>query len=165
MNLVKGDDGTLLEPEFHDGLFTGIILSEEKGDLTLICKPVDRKEFNLVVPKIDRLRVDYFLEGNTIFEISIHEGASCPASSVECLFNYNEEHARQFLPRHMKEIVDGSWTLLEVSTSYGCQLAALSKAHADEITVSERYPVPLEPPIIAYASRRPVRRRGRGGGA
>ena len=141
MNLVIGDDGTLLEPEFHDGLLMGIILSEEKGDLTLICRRVDGQEFDLVMPKIDHLRVDNFLQGNVIFEISIYEGANCPADRIRWMFDYNEEHARQFLPMHTREIVDGGWTLLKVVPSYGCELVALSKAHVDEITVSERYPI------------------------
>jgi hypothetical protein len=57
------DDGRLIDPEFHDGLLLGIVLSEDREDLTLFCRREDGKDFSLVVPQIDRLRVDNFLQG------------------------------------------------------------------------------------------------------
>jgi hypothetical protein len=140
MKLVIEPDGCLMEPNLHDGLLLGIVLSEDRGDLTLICREVDGKEFRLVLPKLKRLRVDKFLEGNIIFGISVYEGERCSPERVNWLFDYNDEHSRQYLPRHLKDITDGGWTLLEISTSYGCELVALSKAHADEITVNEITP-------------------------
>ncbi|HEY6418986.1 MAG TPA: hypothetical protein VIX59_08285 [Candidatus Binataceae bacterium] len=136
MILVIDPDGTLIDPEFHDGLLLGIVLSPDGGDLTLLCRRVDGRDFSLALPRLVRLRADNFLEGNIIFGISIYEGDSCPPEDVRWVWDYNDEHAQQYLPKHMKDITDERWTLLKVTTSYGCELVALSKAHADEITVT-----------------------------
>jgi hypothetical protein len=137
MNAVISAEGALIEPQPHDGLLLGIVLSEERKDLTLLCRQEDGKDFRLVIPKLGQLRVDNFLAGNIIFRISIYEGERCPKEIVRWMYNYNQDHARQYLPKHTEEIVDGGWTMVEITTSYGCELVALSKAHADEITVSE----------------------------
>jgi hypothetical protein len=52
------------------------------------------------------------------------------------VLDYDEDEAARYLPEKMKEITDGGWTMLEISTSYGCELAALSKAHADKMIIS-----------------------------
>lgn len=65
--LVIEPDGCLVEPNFHDGLLLGIVLSERHGDLTLLCQEEDGKEYSLVVPKVERLRADNFLQGNYLW--------------------------------------------------------------------------------------------------
>jgi len=137
MKAVLGVEGVLIDPQPHDGLLLGIVLSEERKDLALLCRQGDGKDFSLVVPKLERLRADNFLAGNIILRISIYEGERCPAAIVRWMFDYDDDEARKHLANHMKAITDGRWTVVEITTSYGCDLVALSEAHADEIMVGE----------------------------
>jgi hypothetical protein len=89
MTLVIDGNGTVTDPDFHDGQLLGIVLSPDREDLTLYCRRVDGRDFSLMLPRIVRLRVDNFLEGNIIYEISIREGDRCPAEAVQRLWNYD----------------------------------------------------------------------------
>jgi hypothetical protein len=134
MTLVLDGEGILRDPGLHDGLLLGIVLSPNGDKLTLLCRDVDGKEFRLTIPELVRLRVDEFMLGNIIFDVSIREGDNCPPESVQRAYSYDDDSARKYLPSRLKEIRDGRWTLVEVGTSYGCELFALSRAHADQIT-------------------------------
>ncbi len=124
-----------MDPDFHDGLLLGIILSPDREELTLLCRRVDGKDFSVVVPQLVKLRADNFFEGNIIYDISIHEGSECPADAVLKIFNYNDDESQKYLGDRVKELVQGKWTLLTLTASYGCELLAMSKAPADKIAV------------------------------
>jgi hypothetical protein len=134
MALVVDREGILRDPGLHDGLLVGINLRPDKEELLLDCRSVDGKDIRLTLPKLIRLRVDNFLQGNIICDISIHEGDRCSPQAVKRVYGYDDDDAQKWISTNMKEIIDGRWTLVEVSTSYGCELVALCGAHADQIT-------------------------------
>jgi hypothetical protein len=135
MKPILDRNKVLIDPELHDGQLLGIIVSPDREDLTLYCRRTDGVDIAVTLPDLIRLRVDNFLEGNIIFEISIREGEQCSADAVRKLWNYDETEAGQHLATLMKEIKDGGWSLIELSSSYGCELLAMSRAHADQIIV------------------------------
>ena len=91
-------EGVVIEPDLHDGLLLGLILSEDRKDLTLLCRHVDGREYKLTVPELHCLRVDNFLEGNIIFEILVREGDQCPAELLQKVSSYDDDTAREHLP-------------------------------------------------------------------
>jgi hypothetical protein len=137
MRLEVDRKGRVTDPELHDGLLVGIIMQPDQDELTLLCRQVDGREIRITIPEIVRLRVDNFLQGNIIFSLLIHEGDACPTPSVRRVYSYDDDdEARRYLSSRIKEIKDGCWTLVEVNTSYGCELLALSRARADRIAVA-----------------------------
>jgi hypothetical protein len=134
---IVDNDGSMIEPGLHDGLLYGIVTHPDKDELTLLCRDVEGTEFRIVVPEIVRLTVYEFMEGNIILDVSIHEGDNCPRESIRKAYGYDLTTGLEYLEMRMKEVRDGRWTLLEIDTSYGCELFAVSKAPADRITVEQ----------------------------
>ena len=140
-------NGVLTSPDLHDGSLVGMVLAAN-GDLSLFCRAVDAKLYKLVVPAVERMRADNFLQGNTIFEISVYEGEDCPRKALEDLYCYTNE-AREHLysrndnlmgtwiPAQLEKITREGWTLISLGSSYGCELLALSRLPAERITISE----------------------------
>jgi hypothetical protein len=95
------------------------------------------------VPQLIRLRLDRFLQGNIILQVSIREGDQCQPESIKRVWgdDYNDDDAelQRHLPDWAKEIRDNNWTLVEISTSYGCELFALSRSRVNEIMFSEGF--------------------------
>jgi hypothetical protein len=128
--------GVLINPDLHDGLLVGLVLSPPKS-LTLVCKTVDGTDCNVVVTKIEHLRADNFLQGNIIFEICIYEGRNCSLDALKKLYAVKEDQQLdRFLPDAMAKIIRERWSLLELGSSYGCELLALSREPHDRIIVS-----------------------------
>ncbi|MCX6972329.1 MAG: hypothetical protein NTV93_19570 [Verrucomicrobia bacterium] len=126
-------------PDLHDGYLIGIILSGNKT-LALHCRDVKNRTYEICIPKIQSLKADNFLEGNIIFEINLYSGSECSPELVAKVKSYNNE-ASTFLQRDLELIASQKWTLIELVSSYGCDLLALSQAGVEEIHVSLLSPV------------------------
>ena len=139
MTTVINAEGILTDPGLHDGLLLGVVLRPDGEELTLICQDADGRAIRITVPELERLRVDRFLQGNIIFEVTIREGDQCAPDSVKWAWSYDhndeEDEVSRNLPEWMRWIKDDHWTLVEVRTSYGCDLFAVSRARADQIRI------------------------------
>jgi len=97
MTPVMDPDGTMRAPDLHGGLLLGIVLSPDREDLTLFCRTADGTDLRLTFPGLVRLRVDNFLEGNIIFEVSIRAGDRCPPAALKRVWDYDDNESRQHL--------------------------------------------------------------------
>jgi hypothetical protein len=140
-------DGVLTSPDLHDGSLVGIMLAPD-GDLSLYCRAADAKIYKMIVPAIERMRADNFLQGNTIFDIFVYAGKDCPRKAVEDLYCYTNEprehrYSRDenlmgtWIQAKLEKITRERWTLISLGSSYGCELLALSRLPAERITISE----------------------------
>lgn len=120
-------------PDLHDGYLEGILVSKDKN-LILSCRDVTSREWLITVPKLHRLKADNFSEGNIIFEITLYVGDNCPHILIRKLQGYREEKAAESLSNDLEKISKGNWTLVEITSSYGCELLALSEAEASFVT-------------------------------
>lgn len=127
-------EGTLTKPDLHDGYLTGIKI-EGNSTLTLFCKTVEGVSCNLAIPSLVKLRVNNFFEGNIIFEINLYKGVTCPARLVKSLYGYDDSQASQYLSHHIRDIHEKNWILIELISSYGCELLALAASLISDITV------------------------------
>jgi len=82
---------------------------------------------------LHRLKADNFSEGNIIFEINVYAGHECPAELIQKLQGYTKEKAADLLSGDLMKITAHNWTLVELTSSYGCELLALSEAEAESV--------------------------------
>lgn len=120
-------------PDLHDGYLEGILVSKDKT-LMLSCRDAMSREWLITVPKLHRLKADNFSEGNIIFEINLYVGDNCPHVLIQKLQGYREEMAAESLSKDLEKISKGNWTLVEITSSYGCELLALSEAEPNFVT-------------------------------
>jgi hypothetical protein len=123
-------------PDFHDGLLEGVTLSPEKT-LCLQLRAVSGERWAIYAPNLRRLKADNFCEGNIIFEFNVYSGRDCPEALIKKLQGYSGENASHRLAGDLRQIADENWTLLEITSSYGCELLALSEANPDSLGVVE----------------------------
>jgi hypothetical protein len=145
-------DGVLTSPNLHDGSLVGIVLAPN-SDLSLYCRAVDAKIYKMIVPAIEQMRADNFLQGNIIFDICVYEQQSCPRNAVEDLYCYSNEAREHRYARHesigsafisslLEKIERENWTLVMLGSSYGCELIALSRQPAEAISIREISNIP-----------------------
>lgn len=110
--------------DLHDGYLNGLVVRAE-NTLVLHCKTADGKTCTVTIPGLVRLRANNFNEGNIIFELNFFQGGQCPDNLVRELKGYDETRDAEALIADMKNIGECNWTLLELTSSYGCDLLAL----------------------------------------
>src|SRR5258708_39139478 len=115
----------LMEPDLHDGTLTGIVLSAP-NTVSLYCTDVDKRQFMLRLASLVRLRANDFLEGNVIFEVRVHTHSFSP-ELVRRVHGNDDDAIPEWLPAMLLKLSAGTWTLLEVTSSYGCDLLALAE--------------------------------------
>lgn len=108
----------------HDGYLNGIVVRAEET-LVLYCKTADGKTCTVTIPGLMRLRADNFNEGNIIFELNFYQGLDCPKDLVKKLKGYDGIRDAETFSGDMNSIEEHNWTLLELTSSYGCDLLAL----------------------------------------
>ncbi len=138
MTLQVDKDGVVTNPDFHDGDLLGIFTPRDPAELTLFLRTDEGIGFKLTIPDVVRALANNFSEGNIVLQLIITEGGKVSAEAVRKLFHYDDAQPTKPMPDQMKQIADEGWTLVEVTSSYGCELLAISRAHADKLKV-ERY--------------------------
>lgn len=113
------------EPDFHDGALTGVRVIEE-STLELYCSTHDGDPYTVSLSGLEALKVDNFLEGNIIFEIELFN-SKFPIELVRRAFSLSADDNPAWLQQKMKQMADDGWTVLELSSSYGCEIAAIAR--------------------------------------
>lgn len=123
------DKTVLLEPDLHDGTLSGIVLTAPKT-LSLHCADVDQRQYVLRLSGLVRLRANDFMEGNVIFEVKVHTHDFSPGL-VKRVYGESGDAVPEWLPATLLKLSRGEWTLLEITSSYGCHLLALAEGSLD----------------------------------
>ena len=120
----------LRDPDFHDGALTGVRVID-RSVLELSCSTVDGGRYLLSLSGLECLRADNFLQGNIIFELRTFN-SDLPLDLVRKAFGIQEGERPNWLEPKLVELSTGHWTLLELSSSYGCDLTAIGRG---EVTI------------------------------
>ena len=115
----------LRDPDFHDGLLTGIRVVDGSR-LELSCATIDGEPYLLSFSGLESLRADNFLKGNIIFEVEVFD-SELPPDLVKKAFGIDGDEQAAWLEAKLAEMKKGGWTLVEVSSSWGCELVALGR--------------------------------------
>jgi hypothetical protein len=115
----------LLSPDLHDGFLRGVVLGDQEI-VELLCSDVDGRRYVLRLPKLMALRADNFLQGNIIFEVNVYT-TDFPQDLIKRVYGADGDGEPDWLSARLQEMRDQSWTLLEITSSYGCELLALAK--------------------------------------
>ena len=119
----------------HDGYLKGVMLCEPE-ELHLTFTNLGGEKYRLVVPCLDRLKADNFLQGNIVLDVGFYEAQSCPDYILRQAYGYDEEAAGKYLPVHLQKMNGQPWTVLEISSSYGCELVAVFNAPVEAAVVT-----------------------------
>jgi hypothetical protein len=114
-----------MRPDLHDGSLNGIIVSEGKT-LELRCAQADGRRYVLRLPELVSLRADDFRQGNIILGVNIYE-SDFPADLIKSVYGEDGDADPAWLSREFQTLRQGGWTLLELTSSYGCHLLALAR--------------------------------------
>ena len=131
MNINYSSDGVLMSPEFHDGYLKGIML-EANDQLSLHCEDIDGNRGHLLIPNLVSLRSDNFRQGNIIFEFRVYSGEQIPRRLIAKV-EYFVEPVEDSINKRVSEIAQNGWSLLELGSSYGCELLALFDGKPEDV--------------------------------
>jgi hypothetical protein len=113
-----------LVPDLHDGTLNSISCVD--GSLVVKCISVIEESYDIHFNNVTRLNATNFREGNIIFEITVHT-RDVPVALLKKVYGEEREGEPVWLIDVRGEIAVGELSLLEISSSYGCELLALGR--------------------------------------
>lgn len=143
MNILKiAKDGSILEPNLHDGYVNGIVIGADKI-VELYLSDVNGARYVMFLEKLAKLNVTDFWEGNIILSAAAFKSQDCSKELIKELIG--ELYDLELEGAHKKELSESgllddrkreldalvneaykdNLTLLEIRPSYGCTLLAL----------------------------------------
>jgi hypothetical protein len=123
---VNEDSARILrDPDFHDGHLMGIRVID-RSTLELFCSTIDGESYLVSLSELECLRADNFLQGNIVFEVTLFDSAF-PVDLVKRAFGLDGDEQPAWLDGKIEQMGQGHWTLLQLSSSYGCDLLAIGK--------------------------------------
>lgn len=132
---MKIIDHVLMDPDFHDGQISSVEI--KNGCLKMTCSTLHGVEYEVQLPGVTDLQVKNFREGNIIFEILLFTGNQCPIPLLEqVLDNTTVPHNNHF-EKEFERITKNNELLLALTSSYGCELLALSKDGLDALILKQ----------------------------
>lgn len=118
----------------HDGYLMGMSLtSNNQLELELKCLSGERAK--LVFPDLLTLVANDFRQGNIIDDINFYSSEESPWDLVLQAYGIQEAEKQKSLPIYQRILDPYNWTLLELASSYGCELLALSKSSIENIVI------------------------------
>ncbi len=118
-------DGIFHEPNFHDGLLSGVRVVDG-STLLLWCATDDEVPYLLTLSGLERLHAAPLLKGNVIFEILLHT-SEFPEALVARAYGIGGDERPPWLAERLAQMREERWTLLEVTSSLGCELVAIAR--------------------------------------
>lgn len=129
-------ESALLEPDFHDGLLTGVLV-DLNSTLTITCTDEDRKqEYVLRVPGTNSLVVNNFRQGNIIFNIYLFEGSRSPREVVAQAMGIRDEEDQAPVDAMEARIRQNNWVTIQITSSYGCELCGICECSLNSVEIA-----------------------------
>jgi hypothetical protein len=123
---------------FHDGHLSGVRGTRD-GAVLIWCANVTGDAYVLRVPDVCFLKVWGFTGGNIICDINIYDSTACPLPLFARVSSLEGDYWRKLLPDRLNEFVTAGGFLLEITTSDGCELLALSNASPPGIAIRSEH--------------------------
>ncbi|WP_428427118.1 hypothetical protein [Pararhizobium sp.] len=133
MDYQLSELGFLHSPWFHDGGLTSIAVADDVVNLGL--KTVDDQHFSLTLCDTVAFVANDFQLGNIVSDIRLSTGTDVTRDRLAALYpSPHQSAAKDFHDAYRKamddkreEILIGKLVLFELTSSYGCEIAALCK--------------------------------------
>ena len=126
----------LLEPDFHDGRLRGILVDLNSTLLITCAGENRRKEYVLKVPKINSLVVNNFRQGNIIFNIYLFPEGKSSREVVALALGIGDAEDQGPVDRMETKIRQNDWITIHITSSYGCELAAIAECRLSSIEIA-----------------------------
>ena len=121
----------LIDPDFHDGLLTGVIL--DRGTLELRLTDINEKSWSLIVPQILALSATNLLKANIVYEIEFFH-------KNKLTFEVGDSLDVSYFGENLKDVAnavaEGTLTVMRISTSFGVDLVTVSTAPLSEVRIT-----------------------------
>lgn len=120
--------GLRILKHLHDGWLDGFVVKDKS--IYLYFRSLKNINVSITIPDVVALKADDFRLGNIIFEISIYEKGYCPRELLANAFGFSNQEAMQYLDKKLNSLGDCAWSLLALTSSYGCELYLITKSVA-----------------------------------
>jgi hypothetical protein len=104
-------ESVLIDPDFHDGLLTGVIL--DRGTLELRLTDINEKSWSLIVPQILALSATNLLKANIVYEIEFFH-------KNKLTFEVGDSLDVSYFGENLKDVAnavaEGTLTVMRIST-------------------------------------------------
>ena len=126
-------------PDFHDGSFDGLWISDKKR-IHLFLSTIDKRRFTLVLHEVKRFNASNVKQGNIILDLTLLDTQQLTSAIVKNVYDLvgvqEEGRTDQFLSSAKREGLKA----LEISSSYGAECTALfgrAECHPDHFCGDE----------------------------
>lgn len=141
VRLTTDKRGVLRDPDVHDVNLCGLLLSQRTLELYFL-DPVNNASFSILIPEVVDCQMEGFKEGNIVFEIQFFQPSILGADIDGQMQHYGPpdrtaafENARKAMAIRAS---NENLTFIQISTSYGCDLIAISSSPPDQAAWERR---------------------------
>ena len=111
-------------PDFHDGFFDGLWVSDEKR-VHLFLRTVDKKPFTLVLRGVKLFNASNIRQGNIILDLALLDAQQLTTAHIAEIYEFEGEQQEEKIKRFLASAQEELLNALEMSTSYGAEFIAL----------------------------------------
>lgn len=126
-SVLIAEDGSILEPNVHDGRIIGLFTLENKK-LLLPILMVNKSVTCIAFTDLECLRVDDFREGNIILDITISSGTDVDVTDIAYahgLEQFTSSETNPYLNKAVQNFITDKKLFVQINPSYGCKLVCI----------------------------------------
>jgi len=126
-NILISEDGSILEPNVHDGRIIGLFTLENKK-LLLPILTANKSFICIALNDLECLRVDDFREGNIILDITVSSGTDVEIADIAYAHGLEQltySEANPYLNKAVQNFITGKKIFVQINPSYGCKLVCI----------------------------------------
>jgi len=103
-------------PDFHDGFFDGLWVSDEKR-VHLFLRTVDKKPFTLVLRGVKLFNASNIRQGNIILDLALLDAQQLTTAHIAEIYEFEGEQQEEKIKRFLASAQEELLNALEMSTS------------------------------------------------
>jgi hypothetical protein len=107
-------------PNFHDGFFDGICISEKTAYLFLRTYLGERS--TILLKEVERMNLSNFRAGNIIFDVVLVDARALTTEQIKQLYELSDAGKAEQL---LKKAQEQSLNVIEINPSYGAECTGL----------------------------------------
>lgn len=124
--IIRDSDGSLTEPSLHDSRLIRIDFGRQQLSMYFQC--VDKLIFRLAVTNIVLMSGGRFAEENIVLDVVVTDGVDVKEDALIPLLSPKTDSQRQYAAAIKEQLSENKLKLLEVSPSFGGEVAILCES-------------------------------------